>query len=158
LILVVVFGFSIGGFFILICIVSILGSVRERVGLAKEPRVVTQVQTFVRVVDFPGVVNGALHDFAPYLALGKDFLKIVLRDIVAISNHLKAVLVFNNPLDVKALDGIAFKALHDNTVNHRVDRILWAVQLKLQDILLGLFDRRAFEGVHFGDQIVQTAS
>ena len=113
---------------------SILGSVGVRVFLAEEPRVVSEVEVHARVVDVVLVKFGALHDLVDCLVLLEDFLEIDLRDEVAVVDHLEAVQILDDALDVQAFRRVRLKALHDQVVHDWIDRYLGIVEFHVQNI------------------------
>ena len=107
--------------------VALLRTFGVGIVLAEEPGVVAQIQTLARVVHLTHIVFGPKHNLVLFLARGKNLLKAELGHVVAVVDHLKAVQVLDDALDVEAPRWVAFKALHDDTVHYWVNRLLRVV-------------------------------
>ena len=137
---------------------AIFRSLRVRVRLAEEPRIVTQVKTLGSVVDEFGIERGTCRNFVLFRAFLQDLLERVLGHVVPKVDHLEAVLELYDPLNVKSLRWVALEALHNQHVDDGINRLAWWVQGHFQNVLLRLLHRCALKRVDLRDKIVQRAT
>lgn len=99
-----------------------------------------------------------MDDFALELALLPYFFKALLRDVLSVVNELDAVLELDDSAHIKALSWVLLEALHDDLVDHAVNRFLRLVKAQFCNIHLGFLDTCAFEGVHLGHEVKEAAA